>query len=178
MSFHVTLKKKSFYDRIPCPFLLELYSVLMGNVITQLRRTSLMTACLKKNILKKSSSTSLWRKRPYIDVDSTNHCGNCCEAGVFCGHFCCVCHPWTTLGISPGMLSGSFGTHHEDPGQAKVSHLADVVLAYQDVPGSQVAVNVVLQLQVCHTSCNLCCHLDLVGETQRGAFILWGRGRK
>lgn len=107
-----------------------------------------------------------------MDVDSTNHCDKRLEAGRFCGRFCCVGRPWTTLGVSPGTLCGRVRTHHEDPGQAKVGHLADVVLADQDIPGSQVAVNVVLQLQVCHTGCYLCCHLDLVGETQRGAFIL------
>lgn len=46
-------------------------------------------------------------------------------------------------------------THHEDPGQAKVGHFANVVLAHQDIPGSQVTVDVILELQVCHTGCHL-----------------------
>lgn len=55
------------------------------------------------------------------------------------------------------------GTYHEDPGQAEVGHLADVVLAHQDVPGRQIPVDVVLQLQVGHAGRHLGRHLHLVG---------------
>lgn len=54
------------------------------------------------------------------------------------------------------------GTYHEDPGQAEVGHLADVVLAHQNVPGRQIPVDVVLQLQEGHAGCHLGRHLHLV----------------
>lgn len=69
-------------------------------------------------------------------------------------------------------------THHEDPCEAKVGNFADVVLADQNVPGCQVSVNVVLQLQESHARGNLGRHLNLLGDTQRDALILCNRAER
>lgn len=41
----------------------------------------------------------------------------------------------------------------QETGQAKVRHLATQVLAHQDVPGSQVSVDVIVLTEVLHAGC-------------------------
>ena len=48
----------------------------------------------------------------------------------------------------------------DNSGQAEVSNLDIVALSAQDVPGSQVSVDVVLRLEVGHATRNLGCYIN------------------
>lgn len=50
----------------------------------------------------------------------------------------------------PHCAPGPPGPYLDEPGQPKIPHFANVVLAHEDVPGSQVPVDVILRLQVAH----------------------------
>lgn len=55
--------------------------------------------------------------------------------------------------------------------QAKVGHLAHVVISHQNVSCRKISVNVVLQLKVCHARCHLCSHFYLIRHLQKSTFV-------
>ena len=60
----------------------------------------------------------------------------------------------------------------DEPGQAEVCDLADVVLADQNVSGRQISVDVVLRLKVGHSGGDLSSHVDQLRQFERSAFAL------
>lgn len=79
----------------------------------------------------------------------------------------------------PPQLSTLLRPYLDEPGQPEVPDFADVVFPHEDVPGSQVPVDVVLRFQVAHALSHLCCNVHQLRNGQ--GFLVGvcrGQGRR
>lgn len=81
-----------------------------------------------------------------------------------------------TAHAPPPQLSTLPHPYLDEPGQPEVPNFADIVFPHEDVPGSQVPVDVVLRFQVAHALGHLCCNVHQLRNGQ-GFLIRVCRGQ-
>lgn len=85
--------------------------------------------------------------------------------------FCFKKHQKLFASLIQGLSENRNIAYQKNSCQAKVSHLAHIVISHQNIPCCQISVNVVLQLQVRHASGHLCPHTYLIRKTKTSASV-------